>query len=111
MFYVLSLITQVDNGGIHEYLCGPYGDDIELCIGYLRKISAVSVAESLSSIHSALPEDYYDQDRDRTERALSTFCRDNNVENLEHLFSLEVDQIDMDRLFDFCNRNQANPNG
>lgn len=106
MFYVLSLVTQVDNGGIYEYLCGPYGDDLALCIDYLRKISATSVAESLRSLLSALPEGYYGQDRDRTERALITFCRNNNVENLEELFSVDVYQIDMDRLFEFCKINQ-----
>ena len=105
MFYVVSLITQVDNGGLFEYLCGPYGEDIIMCIDYLRKISADQVADDLYALLAALPKGIHHNDRERTEKILIAFCRKNAIEELEQLFPIDIGKIDIEKLLEYRNNN------
>jgi hypothetical protein len=59
LFYVGGFLSQVDNGGVAEYLLGPYGDDVEHAIHFLNVIGQTEVGDALSDLYGKLPAGFH----------------------------------------------------
>jgi hypothetical protein len=110
VFYLLSFINRVYNGGVDSYLTGSYHDDFDHCIHYFEQVGSSDVVSAMRELRSHLPNGFHNiVDQKELYESVSQVCAQHKVKRLDEIVEIDVDQVDLEKVYRYviANREQG----